>query len=113
MIYSEPTIDLDGTIYIGSDDHKAYAINPDGTKKWETTLHDIHSVRSPPTIGKNGLVYFVHTGGDMHALSRSSGVSQWSRSSGGWTDKVAPAIGNDGTVYFCGGGISNPKLVCR
>ena len=25
----------DGTIYVGSRDNKVYALNPDGTKKWE------------------------------------------------------------------------------
>ena len=32
---ASPAIDADGTIYFGSEDKKVYAINPDGTKKWE------------------------------------------------------------------------------
>jgi outer membrane protein assembly factor BamB len=28
-------IDSAGTIYFGSGDKKVYAINPDGTRKWE------------------------------------------------------------------------------
>ena len=33
-VYSNPAIGGDGTIYVGSCDHKLYAINPDGTEKW-------------------------------------------------------------------------------
>src|SRR6478672_5616067 len=32
---SSPAIAPDGTIYVGSNDHRLYALKPDGTKKWE------------------------------------------------------------------------------
>ena len=34
-IHSSPAIGSDGTLYVGSRDNKLYALNPDGTKKWE------------------------------------------------------------------------------
>ena len=37
---SSPTIDADGTLYIGSDDGNLYALNPDGSKKWEFATGD-------------------------------------------------------------------------
>ena len=33
-VNSSPAIGPDGTIYVGSVDHRLYAINPDGTEKW-------------------------------------------------------------------------------
>ena len=33
-INSSPAIGADGTIYVGSEDDKLYAINPDGSQKW-------------------------------------------------------------------------------
>jgi outer membrane protein assembly factor BamB len=33
-VFSSPTLGADGTIYVGSYDHKLYAINPNGTLKW-------------------------------------------------------------------------------
>jgi outer membrane protein assembly factor BamB len=33
-LYFTPSLGEDGTIYIGSDDNKVYALNPDGSLKW-------------------------------------------------------------------------------
>ena len=50
---SSPAIGSDGTIYVGALDDNLYAINPDGSKKWEfkTGLH----VYSSPAIGAMAL----------------------------------------------------------
>ena len=40
MVRSSPAIGSDGTIYVGSDDYKLYAINPDGTEKWSFKAGD-------------------------------------------------------------------------
>lgn len=32
-MWSSPAIGADGTIYVGSDDNRLHAINPDGTQK--------------------------------------------------------------------------------
>ena len=37
---STPAIADDGTIYVGSEDTNLYAVNPDGTQKWEYPLGD-------------------------------------------------------------------------
>ncbi|HJM96445.1 MAG TPA: PQQ-binding-like beta-propeller repeat protein, partial [Candidatus Marinimicrobia bacterium] len=51
-IWSSPSIDFDGTIYIGSSNNKVYAISPDGAKEWEfETGGEIHSA---PSIGFDG-----------------------------------------------------------
>ncbi|RLF50143.1 MAG: hypothetical protein DRN19_05105, partial [Thermoplasmata archaeon] len=40
LISSSPAIDKEGTIYIGSDNCKLYAIYPNGTIKWTLALGD-------------------------------------------------------------------------
>jgi hypothetical protein len=34
VIHSSPALGADETIYVGSNDYKLYAINPNGTLKW-------------------------------------------------------------------------------
>ena len=54
-VHSSPAIGDDGTIYVGSHDHKVYALNPDGSLKWSHTTGG--EVRSSPAIGGDGTVY--------------------------------------------------------
>ena len=37
-VFSSPAIGPDGTIYVGSEDQKLYAVSPDGTVKWDFQL---------------------------------------------------------------------------
>ena len=61
---SSPAIGSDGTVYVGSDDKKLYAINgKNGVKLWEFKTG--WSVRSSPAIGSDGTVY---VGSDDHKL---------------------------------------------
>jgi outer membrane protein assembly factor BamB len=46
---SSPTIGLDGTIYIGSNNHNLYAINPNGTEKWNYKTKG--AIQSSPAVG--------------------------------------------------------------
>ncbi len=54
-VYSSPAIGSDGTIYVGSNDKKLYAINSDGTKRWEFLTGNL--VYSSPAIGSDGTIY--------------------------------------------------------
>ena len=49
---SSPAIASDGTIYVGSNDRKLYAVKPDGTKKWEFETGD--RVQSSPAVDSDG-----------------------------------------------------------
>jgi len=98
-IYSSPAIGSDGTIYIGSDDHNLYAINPDGTLKWKFETGDI--VRSSPAIGSDGTIYIGSNDNYFYAIS-PNGTLKWKF---GVAGKIisSPAIGSDGTICFGGG----------
>ena len=66
---SSPTVGLDGTIYVGSDDDHLYAINPgDGSVKWRMDLGG--DVRSSPTIGVDGTVYVGSDDNKVFAISQ-------------------------------------------
>ena len=54
-VISSPAIGPDGTIYVGSNDKKLYAINPNGTRKWAFSTGGV--VKSSPAIGPDGTIY--------------------------------------------------------
>lgn len=79
-IRSSPAIAIDGTIYIGANDGKVHAIDPNGTSKWSCNIGG--NVYSSPAIGSDGTIY----------------VGSW-RESGGCTGRVY-AINPNGTIKW-------------
>jgi len=96
-IYSSPTISADGTIYIGSDDHYLYAINPDGTLKWKFDTGGM-VFYSSPALSKEGTIYIGSYGRYLNALN-PDGTLKWKYKTGSWISS-APAISKDGTIYI-------------
>jgi len=78
--YSTPLIAKDGTIYcsfVGYNNlKKFYAINPNGTLKWE--VDNISVKMNGVTIGLDGTIYFIQSGGTgiLTALSKD-GIILW------------------------------------
>ncbi|MBI4753380.1 PQQ-binding-like beta-propeller repeat protein [Candidatus Desantisbacteria bacterium] len=64
-IYSAPSIDSSGIMYIGGDS-TIYAINKDGEIIWAYTAGS--RIASSPTISTDGMVYFGCMDGKMYAL---------------------------------------------
>ncbi|MFQ6129866.1 MAG: PQQ-binding-like beta-propeller repeat protein [Candidatus Hadarchaeaceae archaeon] len=91
-----PAVGADGTIYMGSDDNRLYALNPDGMLKWFYQTDGV--IRSSPAIGANGTIY-VTSGevyGRLYALDEN-GTLKWTfENVFGYS---SPAIGSDGTIY--------------
>jgi len=110
-VSSSPCIGPDGTVYVGSGDHNLYALK-DGRKVWEFPTGS--PVKSSPRVGPDGTVY---VGGSLSgpgwlssgkscmyalvALDGKSGQRKWEYPTGGFVN-VAPALGDDGTVYAGG-----------
>ncbi len=55
VVFCSPTIAPNGTIYIGDNDGKIYAVNPEGWIEWSYEVGGI--VYSSPTIGPDGTIY--------------------------------------------------------
>ncbi len=107
-IESSPAIGVDGTIYVGSHDNKLYAINPDGSKKWEfkagEPIYDdkfdvIKGIVSSPAVAADGTIYFSSLADYFFAIN-PDGTEKWRIelpfSGDTWT---SPAVGPDGIIY--------------
>lgn len=99
---TNPSIGSDGTIYV-SRINKLYAINPDGSKKWEFNLGG--SVKkSSSAICADGFIYLGIEIGDMKGgeivAVNPDGTERWrKRLSNCWIDS-SPCIDEDGIIYI-------------
>ena len=103
IIHSSPTVNSsDGTIYVGSDDQKVYAINPDGTEKWTyATAGNVNSTAfvdlSDPA---DQTIYIGSYDNFLHALNLNGTAKAlpWPFRT---LDNVvsSPIIGSDRTVF--------------
>ena len=100
-VESSPAIGADGTVYVGSDDKKVYALDgATGAKKWEFLTGN--SVGSSPAIGADGTVYVGSGDKKVYALDGATGAKKWEFLTGN-SVYSSPAIGADGTVYIGSG----------
>lgn len=104
-IFSSPAIGSDGTVFVGSDDHKVYALNGStGAIRWSRTAPA--GVTSSPAISADGTVVFGFSS-SVVAVVGDTGASRWGYVATGLVS-TSPAIGSDGTVYI---GSSDGKLI--
>ena len=95
-VTSSPAIGADCTIYVGSNDNKFYALNPDGTEKWHFNTQG--SITSSPAIGADGTIYIGSEDNNLYALN-PDGSQKWSFAT---RDGIhsSPVIASDGTIYI-------------
>lgn len=105
LLESSPAVGADGTVYIGSNDGKLYALDSraDGDEarlKWVYDAGDW--IVSSPAIGADGVLYVGSHSGKLHALDlhadRDEERLKWTFETGDWIAS-SPAIGGDGTIY--------------
>ena len=104
-INSSPTVNpSDGTIYVGSaDDHSAFAINPNGTQKWQFNPGTGRDMRSSPTFAINPIgdiptVYIGSDDGNLYAINADTGIAIWAFDTGS-SVVSSPIVDLDGTIY--------------
>ncbi len=100
--YGGPTIDNNGTIYIGSSgSSEMYAFYPNGTLKWKYYIE--YSIVCAPAIAEDGTIYFgtIYGNGYLYAMN-PDGTVKWTYPTGGDLDS-SPVIGDDGTIYVGSG----------
>jgi len=115
-ILRSPSLAEDGTIYfinVVNDGinyiSKLFALNPDGTLKWNYTGVKGSYISTTPSIAKDGTIY-VGGGfsnetvrfGTLHAFN-PDGTVKWNFTTKEFID-VDSVIGADGTIYFGDGG---------
>ena len=94
-VTSSPAISPEGTVYVGSLDHKLCAINPDGSLEWSFTTEG--PIGSTAALGADGTVYVGSGDGNLYAV-KPDGTLKWSFLTGDRVDS-SPAIDPDGTIY--------------
>ena len=96
-MWSSPAIGSDGTVYVGSNDNKVYAMNgKTGAKLWEFATGGM--VWSSPAIGSDGTVYIGSLDNNVYALNGSTGEKKWEFLTRDWVS-FDPVIGMYDTLY--------------
>ena len=103
-IVGVPTVAADGTIYFGSD--RLYALNADGSKRWDFVLETYSSwnvYAEDPAIGPDGVVYvarpFAPDGERRLYAVNPDGTLRW-KANGRFLGEVS--VGTDGAVLVSG-----------
>ncbi|MHC4518947.1 MAG: outer membrane protein assembly factor BamB family protein, partial [Planctomycetota bacterium] len=106
-----PSIGPDGSLFVGGQDGRLQAIDPNGTLRWTYGAGD--AVYSSPAVAANGNVYFGSTDGELYGVG-ADGSKLWLFATKGpgvmATGAVfaSASIGADGTVYAAG--LYDPNL---
>ena len=97
-VISSPAIAKSGVIYVGCLDGKLYALDPAaGAQKWAFATSG-YCVTGSPSVDGNGVIYIGDSDGMLYAVS-PEGKELW-RFAAGSNIASAPAIAEDGTLYF-------------
>lgn len=107
-VLSSAAIAPDGTIYVGSEGRRLWAINPNGSFKWRfpnvpDLLLTTDWFDAAPTIGPDGTIYIGDFNGRLYAIN-PDGTTKWPlpHNTGSYIVSSV-AIGADGTLYFGAG----------
>jgi outer membrane protein assembly factor BamB len=105
-IDSAPAIGPNGEIYFGTWNGVLHALNPDGSRKWESPVGGGSApyIASSPAVGQDGIIYIgfgdVLDPKNSGVMALTPGNAQlWRRTVDDAVDS-SPAIGPDGTIYF-------------
>lgn len=94
-----PLVDTGGIIYVPTLDAPFYAINPDGSEKWQTSFN-VSTLRSTPALGPDGTIY-VGSSSSLIAINSSDGSFGWSfPTPSGRSVYTSPAVDSAGVIYF-------------
>ncbi len=100
---SGTTTGSDGTIYVTTDAGNLYALNSNGTVKWNDTIGSGGSEQniilySAPVLANNGTLYFsTYNTCNLYAVNSSDGTVEWAYYTS--NSATSPVIGPDGTIY--------------
>lgn len=94
----------DGTLYIGDSAGTFYAINPDGTEKWNLSLTTASGSQElydgSPALGQDGNIYVTSQNGNLYSITQSGSINWIFTTINSADMRMGPAIANDGTIYI-------------
>lgn len=95
---SDPTLSLDGRIFVSSDSNPGlfYVLNPDGKVAWSYTLPGASPYGA--ATGPGGSVYVGDASGMLYAFN-SAGELRWTYRISLWSAVLKPAVDAAGVVY--------------
>jgi len=94
-VVSSPVV-ADGTVYIGSGDHRMYALHADRWGvKWEFQAEG--RILYAATVHQ-GTVYFSARDNKVYALDAATGAKKWEFQADGWIN--APVVAFEQKIYF-------------
>ena len=95
-IRSSPALGRDGTLYVGSEDKKIYAIDgKTGAKKWEFLTGD--KVLSSPALGTDGTLYCGSHDKKIYAIDGKTGAKKWNLKR---AEKFTPRLQSAKVIWF-------------
>ena len=101
-----PAVGTDGTIYVGGNDNKFYAISTNGAIKWSYTAGQMFDTSSA-VVGPDGTIYAGCTDGNVYAFNPVDGSLRWTYAvptpSNTSLDNgldSSPALAPNGTLYI-------------
>ena len=103
-VRSSPTVGPDGTIYVGSDNDRLYAVEPgtgSGSIKWNYQTSG-KSALNRPSATTGPRYYATCTNGNLYAISTSNGNLQWSLPLGA-ASPSKPVVDSNGLIYVTAG----------
>jgi len=115
-IVSSPAVAADGSVLVGSQDTKLYAVARDGSLRWSYATGDI--IFSSPAVAHDGTIYIGSDDDHLYAVSGNPPKPRWIVQMGSCPQRVGigpeasrcdvdagPTIGPDGVIYTGGDGI--------
>ena len=99
IIFSSPTIDSSGNLFVGSNNNQVHAISSaDGSTNWTFTTGNW--VDTTPALSHDeSIVYFGSWDNKLYAVHVETGAEIWSYETNSFIQS-SPAVGLDGKIYF-------------
>lgn len=91
----------DGTVYIGAQNGRLYAVNKQGNVIWYYETRS--NIVSSPTIGRDGNIYFANWMNSTLYKISPKGKLLWRYVLGGYNTGSSPVVSPDNTVYVISG----------
>lgn len=97
VVNASPIIGPDGTVYISNGGY-LFAINSDGSQKWQFDPKGGGMGDCSPALAADGTVYIPSASSSFYAIN-SDGTLKWTYHAENSFNYSSPTIGQDGTIY--------------